>query len=276
MEAPLQPPLAASGLLAPSAEPPSPSAPVLAPPVPFVPSVPPLPPPAAPGSPFNLPGLERAFPVQPTGFAGLSVLSVPEAEEAARRLGLRAPRDFSVPSASRLPDGSVVLAAPTAAVSLAHVSAGCTEALGSATTQLLVKQTLELVAAFRRAPQDDAVAAKLADALQSLKRAQLHACDAALASAVQDARATFGKLRHAVGQTTAAELTHLRHAEDFRAMKRDLRALGEVVEADARKAASAREKLEAFKRQALPQAATTLAFLAARLKQMQDLAQRVR
>jgi hypothetical protein len=201
-------------------------------------------------------------------------MSLPEAAEAARRLGLRT--DFSAPSASRLADGSLVLSAPTAAVSLAHVTAGCAEALGSAATQQLVKRTLDLIAAFRRSPYDDAVATRLADALQALKRAELQACDTALGAAVQDARTTFGKLRVAVNQKTSSELTHLRHADDFRAMKRDLRALGDVVQADARSSAAAREKLEAFKRQALPQVATTLAFIAARLGQMQDLARSAR
>jgi hypothetical protein len=161
-------------------------------------------------------------------------------------------------------------------VSLAHVSASCAEALGSAATQQLVRQTLGLIAAFRRTPEDEGTAMRLAEALQALKRAQLQTCDAALGAAVEDARTTFGKLRLAAKQRTAAEMTHLRHAEEFRALKRDLRALGEVAQADARNAAGAREKLEAFKRQALPQAATTLAFIAARLGQVQDLAQRVR
>ena len=245
-----------------------------APELPLISPVPPLPTQEPPGSPFNLPGLEQAFPMKPTGLGGVSVLSVPAAAEAARRLGLKT--DFSAPAASRLADGSVVLSAPTTAVSLAHVSAGCVDVLSSAETQQLVKQTLDLIAAFRRAPLDDAVATRLADALQALKRAQLQACDAALGAAVQDARATFGKLRAAVNQKTAAELTHLRHADDFRALKRDLRALGDVVQADARSATSAREKLEAFKRQALPQTATTLAFIVTRLRQMQDLAQRTR
>ena len=259
--------------------PPRPSSALGSPPIevaqaPAIQTVPPLPTGEPPGSPFNLPGLEAAFPVKPTGLGGVSILSATEAAETTRRLGLRT--DLSVPRASRLADGSLLLSAPTTAVSLAHISASCAEALGSAATQQLVRQTLGLIAAFRHAPQDEGTAMRLAEALQALKRAQLQTCDAALGAAIEDARNTFGKLRLAAKQRTAAEMTHLRHAEEFRALKRDLRALGDVVRADAHNAAGAREKLVAFKRQALPKAATTLAFIAARLGQVQDLAQRVR
>jgi hypothetical protein len=238
--------------------------------------VPPMPASSVPGSVFNIPGLQTAFPMRPTALAGVSLVTASEAEETARRLGLKTPNNFSVPSATRLPDGSVILAAPTAAVSMARVSASCSEALGSPTTRPLTEEVLGLIDKFRRAPEDDSIGSKLAEALRALHKSPMLSCDPSLESAVAEARSFFGKLHAAVGRKTSAELMYMKHAEEFRAMKRDLKALSDVVQADGQAVAVARDKMEALRKKHLPQAATSLFAVTSKLRQLRDLSDRLR
>jgi len=239
--------------------------------------IPPLPPAeGSPGSIFNLPGLQKAFPMRPTALPGFSLVSASEAEEAARRLGLQTPKNFSVPSATRLPDGSVVLAAPATAVSMARVSASCSAALSDPAARPLADEVLRLIDAFRRNPGDDTATAKLTEALRRVDKSQMLSCDPALAGAVGEARTFFGKLQAAVGHKTSAELTYMKHAEEFRAMKKDLKALSDVVHADGLAVTGARDKVEAFKKKRLPQAAASLYVITSRLRQLRDLSERLR
>ena len=238
--------------------------------------VPPMPPTGSPGSVFNLPGLQTTFPMRATALPGFSLVPASEAEEAARRLGLAVPKNFSVPSATRLPDGSVVLAAPTTAVSMARVSASCSQALSDPAARPMTDEVLRLIDAFRRNPTDDASTAKLAQALRAVEKSQMLACDPALAGALGEARTYFGKLQAAVGRKTSAELTYMKHAEEFRAMKKDLKALSDVVQADGQAVAAAREKTESYKKKHLPQAATSLHVVMSRLRQLRDLSERLR
>ena len=238
--------------------------------------VPPLPPMGSPGSVFNFPGLQTTFPMQATALPGFSLVPASEAEEAARRLGLAVPKNFSVPSATRLPDGSVVLAAPTTAVSMARVSASCSQALSDPAARPMTDEVLRLIDAFRRNPTDDAATAKLAQALRAVEKSQMLACDPALAGALGEARTYFGKLQAAVGRKTSSELTYMKHAEEFRAMKKDLKALSDVVQADGQAVAAAREKTESYKKKHLPQAARSLYVVMSRLRQLRDLSERLR
>lgn len=238
--------------------------------------VPPMPPMGSPGSVFNFPGLQTTFPMQATALPGFSLVPASEAEEAARRLGLSVPKNFSVPSATRLPDGSVVLAAPTTAVSMARVSASCSQALSDPAARPMTDEVLRLIDAFRRNPTDDAATAKLAQALRAVEKSQMLACDPALAGALGEARTYFGKLQAVVGRKTSAELTYMKHAEEFRAMKKDLKALSDVVQADGQAVAAAREKTETYKKKHLPQAATSLYIVMSRLRQLRDLSERLR
>ena len=238
--------------------------------------VPPLPEASKPGSIFNMAGLQQAFPMPPTSLPGFSIVSAAEAEETVRRLGLKTPQNFSVPSATRLPDGSVILAAPTTAVSMARINASCSAALSSPSTRPLVDGTLTLIDKFRGNPNDDASASKLAEALRALQKTELLSCDPALAGAVSDARNFFGKLHSAVSRQTSTELTYLKHVEEFRSMKRDLRALSDVVQADGQAVASARDKVNALRKKSLSAAATSLFAIKSKLRQLRDMSQRLK
>lgn len=241
-----------------------------------VPSAPPLPEASAPGSVFNLPGLQTAFPMQPTSLQGFSVVALSEAEATARLLGLKTPKNFSVPSVSRLPDGSVILASPTTAVSMARISPSCSAALGgNAGTRPLTEETMGLVEKFRRAPNDDAVTSKLAEALRKLQKSDLPSCDPAFAAALSEARAFFGKLNEATSRKTAAELTYLKHVEEFRSMKKDLRALSDVVQADGKAVVAARDKVVAMRKKNLQEAGARLFTVSSKLQQLRDIASRL-
>lgn len=240
-----------------------------------VPSAPPLPEASAPGSIFNLPGLQTAFPMQPTSLQGFSVVALSEAEATARLLGLKTPKNFSVPSVSRLPDGSVILASPTTAVSMARIGPACSAALGNAGTRPLTEEIMGLVEKFRRAPNDDAVTSKLADALRKLQKSDLPSCDPAFAAALSEARGFFGKLNEATSRKTAAELTYLKHVEEFRSMKKDLRALSDVVQADGKAVVAARDKVVAMRKKNLPEAGARLFTVSSKLQQLRDIASRL-
>jgi hypothetical protein len=137
-------------------------------------------------------------------------------------------------------------------------------------------EVLRLIDSFRRNPADEAATGKLAQALRALEKSLMLACDPALAGAIGDARTYFGKLQAAVARKTSAELTYMKHAEEFRAMKKDLKALSDVVQADAQAVAAARDKSESFKKKHLPQAATSLYVVMNRLRQLRDLSERLR
>jgi len=213
--------------------------------------------------------------MQPTVVPGFSLVTTTEAKEEARRLGIKT-QNFSIPSATRLPDGSVVLATPATAVSMAHISAGCSAALSKPGARPLTDEVLRRINQFRKSPNDDTIASKLAEALRVLQKSQMLSCEPGLEGPVTDARNFFGKLHAAVGRKSSAELTYLKHAEEFRAMKKDLRALSDVVQADGRAVAAARDKVDALRKKTLSQAATSLHSITERLLQMRDISERLR
>ena len=221
-------------------------------------------------------GLQAVFPMQPTAVPGFAVVPTAEAQAAARGLGLAAPLELRVPSATRLPGGAVLVAAPTAAVSLARLSAPCGTALSGADARSSLDAALALARRLLQDPAEEATALQLGDALSRLQRSGALACDPALEAAVRELRAFFGKLKTTVERRRAAELTQLRHADELRDRKRDLQALAEVVREDARAAAAARAKLEALRRERLPAVTHELAAAARRLERLRALAEQLR
>ena len=240
------------------------------------PPAPELEPAGGPGSVFNLQGLQAVFPMQPTAVPGFAVVPTAEAQAAARGLGLAAPLELRVPSATRLPGGAVLVAAPTAAVSLARLSAPCGTALAGADARSSLDEALALARRLLQDLAEETTALKLSDALSRLQRSGALACDPALEAVVRELRAFFGKLKTTVERRRAAELTQLRHADELRDRKRDLQALAEVVREDARAAAAARAKLEALRRERLPAVARELAAAARQLERLRALAEQLR
>ena len=227
----------------------------------------------APGSLFNLQGMQRVFPMQPTAIPGFSVVPAAEAPFAARSLGLAAKVDFRIPSATRLEGGAVLVAAPTGAVSLARLSEPCSKALQSVDVRPSISAVLELVRKFAPSTRDDMTTVALADALGRLQATGVLACDPVLEASMKDLRNFFGKLKASVERCRASELTYLRHADELAARKRDLQALVEVAKADAQLAKTARDKLEAARMKWLPSVVPELSAAARKLQLFARLAE---
>ena len=204
------------------------------------------------------------------------MVPVEEAVARARALGLSGDVDFRAPSSSRLPDGSTLVAAPTTAVALAHVSEPCSTALRDPSARGAVAEVLGLLDRVRSAPvPDNALLGQLTPRLARLRESGVLSCDPALEGAVTELGRLFGKLQVVRSRQTSSELTYAKHAEAFRAMKRDLRALSEVLQADAKSVAAARAKTAAVAQRSLPGAAKALSEASRRLRRLGELAGRI-
>lgn len=209
--------------------------------------VPPVPE-ARTGSIFNLQGLDQVFPLKASGQEAYAVMSSARALEAAAELGAKLkPQSLSEPKTTRLPDGSMLLTAPTQAVTVAHVSAPCAKALTAVEKDPgallgLLKRLRSVDLSQRSQPSLDALAA----GLKALQASGTLECDPTLRQAADQALAMLAKASQALGQQTAVELTYLKHVNEFRAMKSDLKALSDVLKADAARVAKGRAKTDAY------------------------------
>lgn len=202
------------------------------------------------GSIFNLQGLDEAFPVMAseTQDENQAIVSSQQALHAAEKLGAH----LSLESLTRakstpLPDGSVLLTKPTRAVTMTHVNARCAKALSSAKeAPETISNLLQLLRGLdlSRPAQRDVGA--LARALQALQGSPLLDCDERTGASLKETSRAVQQLSEVLDQQTATELTYLRHLNDFRSMKQDLKALSDVLKNDGARVARARAKSDAL------------------------------
>jgi hypothetical protein len=86
----------------------------------------------------------------------------------------------------------------------------------------------------------------LAAGLKALQAGGALECAPTLRQAADQALSMLAKASQALGQQTAVELTYLKHLSEFRAMKSDLKALSDVLKADAARVAKGRAKTDAY------------------------------
>jgi hypothetical protein len=239
-------------------------------------SVPPLQLDQGPGSIFNMQGLQKAFPMGTSSIPGFAVVSAFDADATVKSLGLQTPPNFKVPSVTRLQDGSTIVASPTAAVSLAKISAPCSEALQGPSSRVLIDEVLRLSELLRTNFQDDSLPGKLSRVLGHIQKSSMMSCDPSLEASVTNARVFFGKLHATLSKKTSSELTYLKHVNEFRAMKSDLKALSDVLQEDAKMVSAAREKAESFKRSGFPSACSNLMESTRKLRQLKGISERIR
>ena len=224
----------------------------------------------ATGSIFNLQGLDEAFPVMAseTQDENQALVSSQQALHAAEKLGAH----LSLESLTRaqstpLPDGSVLLTAPTQAVAMTHVNARCAKALSSAKeAPETISNLLQLLRGLdlSRPAQRDVGA--LAQALQALQGSPLLDCDERTGASLKETSRAVQQLAEVLDQQTATELTYLRHLNDFRTMKKDLKALSDVLKNDGARVARARAKSDALLQHRGEALARRLSQLEGRLK----------
>ena len=243
---PLEPPLAGEAALLQGAPGQSSQSPEDSYRAPFT-EVPPLPE-TRTGSVFNLSGLDQAFPMKASGQEPYAVMSSAQALDAASQLGATLkPQSLRAPQTTRLPDGSVLLTAPTQAVTVAHVSAPCAQALSG--IEKAPERLLELLKRLRKfdlSQRSQGSLDALAAGLRALKDSNVSECDPRLRQAVDDSLSMLGKTSQALGQQTAVELTYVKHLNEFRAAKSDLKALSDVLKTDAARVAKGRAKTDAY------------------------------
>jgi hypothetical protein len=200
------------------------------------------------GSVFNLSGLYEAFPMKASGQEPYAVMSSAQALEAASQLGAKLkPQNLRAPQTTRLPDGSVLLTAPTQAVTVAHVSAPCAKALSG--IEKSPERLLDLLKRLRKFDLNQRSQESLdalATGLKALQESDAFECDPRLRQAVDDSLSMIRKTSQALGQQTAVELTYVKHLNEFRAAKSDLKALSDVLKTDAARVAKGRAKTDAY------------------------------
>jgi hypothetical protein len=223
------------------------------------------------GSVFNLDGLQRAFPMRPSEAPGFSLLSHEEARAQARRIGVPL---TTVPSVARLSDGSALVATSERAVALSHLSPSCVASL----TEIggggeLFRSTAAAAAVVALQPLAE-------EACETLRRALAimpapNGCDASLAAAATRAATLLGRREAAARASQRAELAYAQHAEQLRALRRDLGALEASLQVDAAAAGAARDRHTALLRSSAEPLAAAAWELSQRLARLGEVAGRL-
>ena len=198
------------------------------------------------GSVFNLQGLDQAFPMQSSERESFSLVSSSKALQEAAKMGVKlTANSLSKPKTTRLADGSLLLTAPAKAVSMARVAPSCAAALNSMSkSPERLLQPLKILRAFDLATHSPQSLEELTTALRSLRGDDLLSCAPDLIPDVEKALSMLDKVGSAIGQQTSAELIYLKHVNEFRAMKSDLRALSDVLKVDGARVSKMREKVD--------------------------------
>lgn len=237
--------------------------------------LPPTPPaPPAMGSPFNLPGLGEVFPVPPTNLPGFSIVPLAEAGAAAAALA-GSTQALNLPGVTPLQDGSRLVAAPAAAVSLARVSQPCFAALTGEPHRRAMHAALRAASHVVKRPEAEEGYAQLAQAVRGLQEADVGACDATLSATLSSVAQLLSKRRAAATAQEATELTYLQHAQEFRAMKQDLQALAGVLRVDAQSVEEARRRRTATQAKLSPPLLDGVYALGRYLQQIEVTAKRL-
>jgi hypothetical protein len=207
--------------------------------------------------------------MRPSELPGSALLSADEARAEARRLGV----PLVVPSAARLADGSALVATQAAAVALTHVSPACARALVAQRGDLF-RATAVAAAAVARQPLAEDACAALMQALAAMPMPG--ACDASLVAAATQAASLLARREGAARAAQRVELAHAQHAEQLRALQRDLKALEAVLKLDAAAVDAARGRRQALLQSSAQPLAAAAWALSQKLARLEEVAARLR
>lgn len=234
---------------------------------------PPPPSQEAGGSVFNLQGLDEAFPLRPNESSD-GIMSFEEASREAAKFGVQLSEDsLKKPQRSELGDGSLLLVTPAQALNVTHLSSACVASLKSSGRegQGLLSDVLKKLSSFDASFQ---ASEALLRALQQLESQRIASdCEGAgggISLQLRQAIAILGKLTAALQEQTSAELVYLKHVNEFRDAKRDVKALAEVLKKDADRVAQVRGKRDAILQRRGPALSASFTQLASQLSRLEQ------
>lgn len=202
-------------------------------------------------------------------------MSYEEASREAAKFGVQLSADsLKKPQRSSLGDGSLLLVTPAQALNVTHLSSACVASLktGGRAGQGLLSDVLKKLGSFDASIQASEALLRVLQQLDSQRI--VSDCEGGgaggLSLQLRQAIALLEKLTAALQEQTSAELVYLKHVNEFRDAKRDVKALAEVLKKDADRVAQVRGKRDAFLQRRGPALSASFSELAAKLARLEQ------